>query len=342
VSTPNSTSPAPVPEPVVNGRVNNTSKRASFLQRILRARETGIALVVILIMIGLSLATPNFFTPENLAIVARVIALSAIYAMGETMVILLGGIDLSVGSVGALTGVVTVFVMVTMQMPIWVGILAGLMVGAVVGFLNGILIIKTKVAPFIITLGMMGLARGIALVLTKGSALSGLPGAFLQLGQGFIFTYIPIPVAIAVVLALGLHIFLSRTTMGRRIYFTGSNEDAAVLSGINVNKIKVIVFTACAALAAWEAIIETARLSTAMPSFGTGYELTAIGAVIIGGASLMGGEGTVLGTILGATLLGLISNGLILLGISTYWQQVFSGGIIIMAVALDTWRRRRS
>jgi ribose/xylose/arabinose/galactoside ABC-type transport system permease subunit len=133
---------------------------------------------------------------------------------------------------------------------------------------------------------------------------------------------------------------LSRTTFGRRIYLVGSNEEAALLSGVNVNRMKVIVYTLCSVFAATEAIVETARFSTAMGNAGTGYELTAIGSVIIGGASMNGGEGSVIGTLLGATLLGLINNGLIQLGVSTYWQQVFSGSIIILAVALDTWRRR--
>jgi ribose/xylose/arabinose/galactoside ABC-type transport system permease subunit len=324
-----------------------TSEKASGVtsmnafSRIFRAREAGIALVVIIIMFGLSIATPNFATADNLAIVARIIALNSIIAMGMTLVILLGGIDLSVGSVVALASVVLGYVLVRMGMPIWVSILAGLLTGVVVGLINGALVVKTGVASFIITLGMMGLARGLALVITKGSTISGLPEAYLALGQGY-WGLVPYPVIIMLVLAVVIHIMLSRTTFGRRIYFIGSNEDAAVLSGINVNRVKVLVFMICSTLAATEAVIETARMSTAQPASGVGYELTAIGAVIIGGASMSGGEGTILGTILGATLLGLITNGLILLGVSAYWQQVFSGAIIILAVALDTWRRRRS
>jgi ribose/xylose/arabinose/galactoside ABC-type transport system permease subunit len=186
---------------------------------------------------------------------------------------------------------------------------------------------------------MMGLARGAALVITKGSSISGFPDQYLPIGQGFIFNSIPVPVVIALVLALVIHFILSRTTFGRRIYLLGSNEEAALLSGININRMKIVIFTICSALAAAEAVIETSRMSTGQPASGSGYELTAIGSVIIGGASMNGGEGTVLGTILGAILLGLITNGLILLGISAYWQQVFSGTIIILAVALDTWRR---
>jgi ribose/xylose/arabinose/galactoside ABC-type transport system permease subunit len=314
----------------------------NFLAHLLGARELGIAVVVLLIMVILSLSSPNFFTASNLAIVARQVSLSAIIAIGMTLVILLGGIDLSVGSVVALGSVIVGYVMVTMAMPIWLSILIGLLVGVVVGAANGLLIVKTGVPSFIVTLGMMGLARGAALVITKGSTISGLPLSYLEIGQGYVGGYVPIPVIIMVVIAIAAHIMLSRTTFGRRIYFIGSNQEAARLSGINVNRITVIVFAMAATMAATEAVIETARMSTAQPASGVGYELTDIGAVIIGGASMMGGEGTILGTLLGATLLGLITNGLILLGVSAYWQQVFSGTIIILAVALDTWRRNRS
>jgi ribose/xylose/arabinose/galactoside ABC-type transport system permease subunit len=331
------TSPGSEPETVQSSGLSNQA--IGLIKRLFRARETGIALVVIVMMTFLSLSTPYFLTPGNLAIVARQIALAAIIAMGMTLVILMGGIDLSVGSVVSITSVMVGVVMVGMKMPIWIAILAGILVGAVVGLINGMLIVKTRVPSFIITLGMMGLARGAALVITKGSTISGLPSAYLTLGQGFVFTFIPIPVVIAVVLAVIVHIILSRTTFGRRIYLVGSNEEAALLSGINVNRMKVLIFMLCSALAAVEAVIETSRMSTAQPASGVGYELTAIGAVIIGGASLLGGEGTILGTMLGAILLGLITNGLILLGVSAYWQQVFSGTIIILAVALDTWRR---
>jgi ribose/xylose/arabinose/galactoside ABC-type transport system permease subunit len=260
---------------------------------------------------------------------------------------LLGDIDLSVGSVVALASVVTGFVMVRLGLDlppvvlILLGILAGLLVGVVSGLFNGFLIIKTGVPAFIITLGMMGIARGIALVITKGSSISGLPTEYLSIGQGFLLG-VPVPVWIMLILAVATHIFLSSTATGRYIYFTGSNKEAAALSGIPVNRIKLLVFMLASTLAAVEAVIETSRMSTAQPAAGVGYELTAIGAVIIGGASFLGGEGTILGTLLGATLLGLIANGLVLLGVSSYWQTVFSGSIIIIAVALDIWRKRRS
>lgn len=324
-----------------------TSPVRRFLQYLLNTREAGIFVIVLLVILLLSLASPYFLTLSNLQIVARLISLNAIIAIGMTMVILLGDIDLSVGSVVALASVITGFVMMRMGLDIPVGLvilisaLAGLLVGVLIGLINGYLIIKTDVPAFIITLGMMGIARGIALVITKGSSISGLPSSYLELGQGFLLG-IPIPVWIMLILAVAAHIFLSRTATGRHIYFTGSNKEAAALSGIPVNRIKILVFIICSTLAAVEAVIETSRMSTAQPAAGVGYELTAIGAVIIGGASFLGGEGTILGTLLGATLLGLIANGLVLLGVSSYWQTVFSGTIIIIAVTLDMWRKRRS
>ena len=326
----------------------NEEKRDGLAQQamhmitgLISSRETGIAVVLVLAALYLSLSTDTFLTESNIAIVARQISLTAIIAIGMTMVILLGDIDLSVGSVVSLATVITGYVIVRLGYPYPVGIAAGLLTGVLVGLVNGLLVNITGVPSFIVTLGMMGVARGFALVITKGSSISGLPPEYLTLGQGY-FLRVPIPVVIMIVLAVVAHIFLSRMRTGRHIYFTGSNPQAALLSGINVNRIKLLVFTVCSTLAATEAVIETSRMNAAQPAAGMGYELTAIGAVIIGGASLFGGEGTILGTILGATLLGMITNGLVLLGVSAYWQQVFSGSIIILAVTLDMWRKRRS
>jgi ribose/xylose/arabinose/galactoside ABC-type transport system permease subunit len=332
---------SPGPELKAVQTAHKPNQVLDFIKKLFRGRETGIALVVLAIVVYLSLATDTFFTASNLAVVSRQIALSAVIAMGMTLVILTGGIDLSVGSVVAISSVFLGLSMVRWGLPIWISIVIAILIGTVIGLINGTLLIKTKLPPFIVTLGMMGLARGAALVITKGTSISGFPPAYFTIGQGFVFDLIPIPVIIAIVLAVIVHIILSRTTFGRRIYLLGSNEEAALLSGININRMKIWIYIICSSLAAVEAVIETSRMATGQPASGTGYELTAIGAVVIGGASMNGGEGTVLGTLLGAILLGLITNGLILLGISAYWQQVFSGAIIILAVALDTWRRNQ-
>jgi ribose transport system permease protein len=331
-----STATVDTPPPDVSG-----GKRVqSILRSLVNSRETGIAVVLLLAITFLTISTDSFLTESNIAILARQISLTAIIAIGMTMVILLGDIDLSVGSVVSLATVVTGYVIVRMGLPFPVGMAAGLLTGALVGVINGTLVNTTGVPSFIVTLGMMGVARGFALVITKGSSISGLPPEYLTLGQGY-FLRVPIPVLIMIILAILAHIFLSRMRTGRHIYFTGSNIQAARLSGINVNRVKLLVFTLCATLAAAEAVIETSRMNAAQPAAGVGYELAAIGAVIIGGASLFGGEGTILGTILGAILLGMITNGLVLLGVSAYWQQVFSGSIIILAVTLDMWRKRQ-
>lgn len=311
------------------------------VSRLLGAREFGLIIAVLFICLTLHLFSANFLTGSNLFVLSRQISFVVIIAVGMTFVILTSGIDLSVGSVVALVSVVTGYTLVTLGMPMLLGIPLALGAGAIVGVINGMLVVKTGVHSFVITLGMLGVARGVALGATGGSTASGFDSGFLVLGQGA-FIGIPIPVIVAAVVAVGAHVVLSRTTVGRHVYFVGSNEEAARLSGIKVGRIKLLVFTIASTLAALSAVMETSRLATAQPSAGAGYELIAIGAVIIGGASLMGGVGTILGTILGAILLGLVTNGLVLLGVSTFWQQAVTGAIIILAVTLNTYRQRKS
>lgn len=327
-------SPAQVTSPEPSTRLGGG------VRRILGAREAGLAGVLLLLVLFLTWRSPYFLTQSNLTVVSRQIAVSLIIAIGMTFVILAGQIDLSVGSVVALVSVLTGIFMVNMGLPVVVSILLALLAGGAVGVVNGVIFAKTKIPSFVVTLGMLAVARGLALGITQGSTISGMPDGFLTLGQGS-WLGVPIPVWIAVVVALIAHAVLQRTVFGRHVYFLGSNEDAAVLSGIRVSRVKVAIFVIAAASAALEAVIETARLSVGQPSAGSGYELAAIGAVVIGGANLFGGEGSILGTVLGTTLLGLIQDGLILLGISAYWQQVFSGAIIVLAVGLNMWRRQR-
>lgn len=321
-------------------RSEQSSRTKDRLRAIFGAREAGLAAVLLLLILFLTWSSPYFLTQSNLTVVSRQIALSLLIAIGMTFVILAGQIDLSVGSTVALVSVLTGMFMVNMGLSIPLSILLALLVGAAVGAVNGTIFANTKIPSFVVTLGMLAVARGLALGITEGSTISGLPDSFLTLGQGSWFG-VPIPVWIAVVVALAAHVVLRRTIFGRHVYFLGSNEEAAVLSGIRVRRVKIAIFTIASTLAALEAVIETARLSVGQPSAGNGYELAAIGAVVIGGANLFGGEGSILGTVLGTTLLALIQNGLILLGISAYWQQVFSGAIIVLAVGLNMWRRQR-
>lgn len=335
---------AVVTEPARTGRdtVRQTTPerlRAAGL-RLVRARESTLAAVVILLVIGLSLASPYFLTSGNLTVIGRQIALALIISTGMTFVILIGGIDLSVGSIVALVSVVSGEFMVTLGFPPALAVVLALVAGAVIGLVNGVINAYVGIPSFVVTLGMLAVARGLALGITSGSTISGFPAGFLNLGQGDL-AGIPIPVWIALVVAVVAHIVLSRTTFGRHVFFVGSNEEAAKLSGIRVRRIKIAVFIISATLASLSGILETARLSVGQPAAGSGYELLAIGAAVIGGASLFGGVGSILGTALGTTLLLLIQNALILLGISAYWQQVFSGVIIVAAVALNMWRKRR-
>lgn len=310
-------------------------------RKVLAAREAGLAGVLVLVILFLAWRSPYFFTTDNLIVVARQASLSLIIAVGMTFVILTGGIDLSVGSTVALVSILTGTFMVDLNLPVVVAAVAALLCGLVVGLVNGILVGATPIPAFVVTLGMLAVARGLALGITQGQSISGLPSGFLPLGQGSMLG-IPIPVWIAAAIAVVAHLVLTRTRFGRNVFFIGSNEQAAVLSGIRVRRTKIAIYVIAAGLAALEAIIETSRLSVGQPSAGGGYELVAIGAVVIGGTSLFGGEGSILGTVLGTFLLALIQNGLILLGISAYWQQVFSGTIIVAAVGLNIWRQRRS
>jgi len=310
----------------------------NWLGRILKSRETPLAAVVALIFLGLSLASPYFLNEGNLTIIARQVGLALIISVGMTFVILIAGIDLSVGSVVALVSVLVGMFMVSIGLHPVLSIVLAILGGSLIGYINGVITAYVGLPAFVSTLGMLAVAKGLALGITGGSTISGFPPEFLWLGQGS-FWILPVPAWVAIFVAASAHFVLTRTTFGRQVFFLGSNEEAALLSGIRVKRVKVTVFVIASTLAATSAVLETARLSVGQPSAGGGYELVAIGAAVIGGVSLFGGVGSILGTALGTTLLLLINNGLILLGISPYWQQVFSGSIIIAAVALNMKRK---
>lgn len=338
---PSVTEPTPPPD-AASGDSSASPWSARILRRVRTigsAREMGLAAVVVLLMLYLSWASPFFMTAGNLTILSRQIALALIISVGMTFVILLAGIDLSVGSVVAFVSVLTGIFMVDLGLTPVVAILFALLGGSLIGVVNGTIAATTRIPSFVATLGMLAIARGLALGITGGSTISGFPSSYLQLGQGSILR-VPIPVWIAAVVSIVAHLVLTRTTFGRHVYFIGSNPEAARMSGIRVRSVTLTVFVIASSLAGLSAVLETARLSVGQPAAGAGYELLAIGAVVIGGTSLFGGVGSILGTVLGTSLLWLISNGLILLGISPYWQQVFSGSIIIGAVALNMWRQQ--
>lgn len=296
-------------------------------------RQFGTLLGLIGLSIVLWIMTPYFLTVSNLLNVAQQISINAIIAVGMTFVIITAGIDLSVGSLVAFSGVVLASVLQA-GVPLPIAILVGLGVGLSCGMINGLLITQGRIPPFISTLGMMSVARGAALLYTKGRPVSGFSENFRYLATGEIF-HIPVPVIIMGVVYIIAHFVLNRTKLGRYAYAIGGNEEAAILSGINVKLYKTMVYALCGLLSGLAALILTARLNSAQPIAGNMYELDAIAATVIGGTSLMGGEGTVLGTLIGALIMGVLRNGLNLLGVSSFIQQIVIGSVIIIAVLLD-------
>jgi ribose transport system permease protein len=283
--------------------------------------------------------SPYFFTVGNLSEITLQTAVIGIIAAGQTLVILSGGIDLSVGSVFACSGVAGGLVF-QVTGNLWLTSVATLLTGAALGSLNGLFITRLRVPPFIATLGMLGMARGLALILSRGIPIFGLSKEYLWIGQGKLFDLFPVPTLILLAV-YGLVFFIARyTRFGRFIYAAGSNAEAAKLSGINLGRVILVTYALSGLFCGVGAMIEAARLGTVQPAGGNGYELLAIGAVVIGGTSLFGGEGNVIATLIGALLETTIRNGLNLLGVNAFWQYVVNGAVIIAAVAVDQWRRR--
>ncbi|NOZ60688.1 MAG: ABC transporter permease [Calditrichaeota bacterium] len=303
------------------------------------AQNLASVLSLLIIIIVLSILSPHFLTSENLISIALQMSVIAIMSIGQMWIIISGGIDLSVGSILALSGVATTM-LINGHTPFFPALLVGIVVGSLAGFVNGFLIAAGKLPPFISTLGMMGIARGMALIITKGVPIFGLPEYFAELGNGRLGGVLPYPVLIALVLAVIAHFVLTATPFGRYTYAIGSNFEAARLCGIRTNRMLIYIYTLGGLLAGLGGIILASRLSTGQPTAGTGYELDVIAACVIGGASLSGGVGTIWGAILGSLLIGVLRNGCNLLDISAFWQQVAIGGIIVIAVFVDQYQKK--
>ncbi|WP_437176972.1 ABC transporter permease subunit [Shouchella clausii] len=288
-----------------------------------------------LIILIISILNPGFLSAPNLLNVLRQVSINALIAFGMTFVILTGGIDLSVGAILAFSGAVTATLLSSGMDPI-LAILIGLLVGAALGAINGIIIAKGKVAPFIATLATMTIYRGATLMFTDGRPVSNLGDStlFQMLGGGYFFG-IPMPAITMMISFVILYLILKKTTFGRRVYAVGGNEEASILSGIKVDRIKIYVYSLTGFLAAIAGVILTSRLNSAQPTAGTMYELDAIAAVVLGGTSLTGGKGWIVGTLIGALIIGVLNNGLNLLGVSSFFQQVVKGSVILLAVLLD-------
>lgn len=300
-------------------------------------RKMGPLLGLLLLGIALTILSDRFFTVNNLLNVARQISINAIISVGMTLVILTGGIDLSVGSIVALTGSVTAGLLAGGQ-AIVPAILIGMVVGGLLGLFNGVLITRAEIPPFIATLGTMTAARGLTLVYTDGRPITGMEEAFRFLGGGYI-AGIPVPVVIMVVIFAMVYVMLKKTRLGRYIYAIGGNEEAARLSGINTKKILLSVYVLGGLLAGVSGIIMASRLNSAQPTAGVSFELDAIAAVVLGGTSLSGGVGTIGGTLIGALIIGVLDNGLNLLNVSSFYQQIAKGLVILLAVFLDKKRK---
>jgi len=303
-------------------------------QNLDQIRQFGTFFGLIALCLLFTILSPYFFTTSNLLNVAQQSSIIAVISVGMTFVIITAGIDLSVGSVLAFSGVVMASVLHA-GLPIPIGIIVGLGVGFSCGLLNGLLVSYGKIPPFIATLGMMSIARGAGLWFTDGRPISGFDDSFRYLATGEIF-YIPVPVIIMIVVYVIAHLILTKTKMGRYTYAIGGNEKAAVLSGINIKLYLNIIYGIAGLLSALGAVMLTARLNSAQPIAGIMYELDAIAATVIGGTSLFGGKGTVIGTLIGALIIGVLRNGLNLLGVSSFIQQIVIGSVIIGAILLDT------
>lgn len=321
----------------IEGRVDTQEKKRDFKKI---AEKMAALSSLILLGIFFSFGSEYFLTTTNILTIALQTSVIGIIAIGQTMIIITGGIDLSVGSIVAFSGVMA-GICVERGLPLTLAIFFGLVMGTLVGIVNGALISKAKLPPFIATLGMMMLLRGLTLALTNGMPISSFPDGFVELAGGQTFG-IPNPVIYFAIFVIVFSFFLKKTIAGRDVYSVGSNEAAARLSGVNIDKVKLMVYGLCGLLSAVSGVILASRLISAQPTEGMGYELDAVAAVVIGGASLTGGRGTIIGTVIGAFIMGILRNGLNMMNVSGFWQQFVVGVVLLSAVYMDQRRKKSS
>lgn len=309
------------------------SSKGNYMSNMMQ--KLGPLLGLFILVVIVSVLNPSFLEPLNILNLLRQVAINALIAFGMTFVILTGGIDLSVGSILALSSALMAGMIVSGIDPI-LAILIGCLLGAAMGAVNGLLITKGKMAPFIATLATMTIFRGLTLVYTDGNPITGLgDNYYFQLfGRGY-FLGIPVPAITMMLAFIVLWIILHKTPFGRRTYAIGGNEKAAFISGIKVPRVKIMIYSLAGLLAALAGAILTSRLNSAQPTAGTSYELDAIAAVVLGGTSLTGGKGRIVGTLIGALIIGTLNNGLNLLGVSSFYQMVVKGIVILIAVLID-------
>jgi ribose transport system permease protein len=330
--------------------MTNTDKQGAFAKLVAGGAFQKILAFasLVILLIGFSIASPNFMQTSNMIAILQATSVNGVLAIAATLVIITGGIDLSVGTLMTFTAVMTGMVLTNLGLPLPLGVLAGILSGAFCGFISGSLVAKMKIPPFIATLGMMLILKGLSLVIsgTRPIYFNDTPGFdLISRGSliGEVLPSLPIPngVLILFVVAGATSYILSRTVLGRYCFALGSNEEAVRLSGVNTNNWKIAIYTLSGAIVGIAGLIIASRLNSAQPALGLGYELEAIAAVVIGGTSLSGGRGTIVGTLIGALIMAVLLNGLRILSVAQEWQTVVTGAIIILAVYADTVRRRK-
>ncbi len=301
--------------------------------------KLGPLLALLVLVITVSVMNPNFLSPSNLLNLLRQVSANGFIAFGMTFVILTGGIDLSVGSTLALSSAFSASLIANQVNPA-IAVFVGLLSGSLLGAINGVLISKGKMAPFIATLATMTIYRGSTLVFTNGNPITGLGNSFFFsfIGRGYLFG-IPFPVVLMFLVFVLLYILLHKTAFGRKTYAIGGNEKAAFIAGVKIDRIKVLIYALSGLMASISGMIITSRLNSAQPNAGQAYEMDAIAAVVLGGTSLSGGRGRIFGTLIGALIIGTLNNGLNLLGVSSFYQQIVKGIVIVIAVLLDRKRK---
>lgn len=311
--------------------------RTRIFNRLTRSTSASIVLFILVFGAVLTLVSKNFLTTYNIGIILRQMSFFGIAALGQTLVLIIGGIDLSVGSTAGLGGIMFAYFMVRMGIPPVLSIVLALAIGALIGFLNGLIITKFKLGPFIVTLASGGIISGVILVITQGSTISGITGPVLFLGQGMLGV-IPVPIVIFVLIALVLTYVLKNTPFGRELYAIGGNVAAARLVGIKTEDRIRMVYVLGGILAAFGGVLMACRYNSGQPTIGTSWVMNSITAAVIGGTSMAGGVGSMFGTIIGALMMTELSNSIVVLNVSQYWEQVMTGGVVLVAVAIDALR----
>ncbi len=316
----------------------NQSRHLPGLSNVLR-RASGLVILLVL-WIGLAFLSPRFLTPTNLLTVALQISILAIVAIGQTFTILTAGIDLSVGSIGALAGSIAAGLVVRHGVPALPAMATALLLGMALGGISGLLIVRGNMPPFVATLAMLAVGRGLTLVYTEGYPIAGLPADFTNWGTASLGP-IPVPVIVLLVVLAAAHFALRHTRFGLHVYAVGGGEETTRLAGVSTNRVKLVVYAISGFTAALGGVLLTARLWSAQPNAQLGFELDAIAAPVLGGTSLFGGVGSVAGTLIGALIMGTLGNGLNLLEVPSYYQQVVKGLVFILAVAIDLVTKRK-